>query len=126
MEKTSGMNLASDFSLMEVLERNLVFLILQILARNNLVILILVVQMSDVMVVVLELAREEQIAMHPLGNVLIIQERNKRLDILDDNFKGGMINFDFTSASNYVYNIGLLDVDYKDYKMTIRITYKMM
>ena len=62
--------------------------------------------------------------MHPLGNVLIIQERNKRLDILDDNFKGGMINFDFTSASNYVYNIGLLDVDYKDYKTTIRITYK--
>jgi hypothetical protein len=39
----------------------------------------------------------------------------------DDNFKGGTINFDFTSASNYVYNIGLLDVDYKT---TIRITYK--
>ena len=57
----------------------------------------------------------------PLGNVLIIQERNNRLDIPDDNYKGGMIKFDFTSASNYVYSIGLLDVDYKT---TIRITYK--
>jgi hypothetical protein len=52
----SGMNLASDFPLSGVLERNLTFLILRILARNNLVVL-----MSDVMAAVPESAREESL-----------------------------------------------------------------
>ncbi len=105
---------------------NLVFLTLLILVQHDLATLILVVRMSDVLVVVLELAREENLILlgancNPLGKVLIVQERNKRLDIPDDNFKGGMITFDFTSASNYVYSIGLLDVDFKT---MLRITYK--
>ena len=49
----------------------------------------------------------------PLGNVLIIQEVNDNMDIPDDNADGGTITFDFTGReAEYVYEIGLLDVDY--------------
>lgn len=58
---------------------------------------------------------------NPLGNVLIIQERNKPPDVPDDNVNGGMIKFDFTLRANYVYDIGLLDIDYKT---TIRVIYE--
>jgi len=47
----------------------------------------------------------------PLGNVLIIQEPG--VDVPDDNRKGGIINLDFPfKGGQYVYEIGLLDIDY--------------
>ena len=49
----------------------------------------------------------------PLGNVLIVQERNNRMDIPDDNRDGGAIVFDFDPPAKYVSKIGLLDVDYE-------------
>ena len=47
----------------------------------------------------------------PLGNVLIVQEPGE--DCPDDNGDGGLITLDFPAeGGNYVYEIGLLDVDY--------------
>jgi len=49
----------------------------------------------------------------PLGFALIVQEKNKRLDIPDDNEKGGVIIFEYTrSGGTYVKEIQLLDIDY--------------
>ena len=48
----------------------------------------------------------------PLGNVLIVQEKN--VDVPDDNKEGGILTIDFpTEGGQYVYNIGLLDIDYE-------------
>ena len=47
-----------------------------------------------------------------LGNVLIIQENNFDSSIPDDNVNGGIILFDFENVAEYVYDIGLLDVNY--------------
>jgi len=47
----------------------------------------------------------------PQGNALIIQEPNDRLDIPDDNVNGGEIAFWFEPKADYVYSIGILDVD---------------
>ena len=49
----------------------------------------------------------------PLGNVLIIQENNKKPEIPDDNVDGGMIRFIFTEPLEYVYEMGLIDIDYE-------------
>jgi hypothetical protein len=49
----------------------------------------------------------------PLGNALIVQEGNDDLDVPDDNEDGGMIVFDFKKMAEYVYEVGLLDVDDK-------------
>jgi hypothetical protein len=49
----------------------------------------------------------------PLGNALIVQEKNDDMSIPDDNVDGGMIMFDFDPKATYVKNIGLLDVDYE-------------
>jgi hypothetical protein len=49
----------------------------------------------------------------PLGNVLIIQESNGKIDIPDDNMNGGSIVFDFEPKAQFVSKIGLLDVDYE-------------
>jgi len=48
----------------------------------------------------------------PQGNVLIIQEKNANLAQPDDNVDGGVIVFDFETPV-YVYEIGLLDMDYE-------------
>lgn len=50
----------------------------------------------------------------PLGNVLIIQEQNDRLDIPDDNVDGGVITFHFEKPVR-VKKIGLLDIDYESF-----------
>lgn len=52
-----------------------------------------------------------------LGNVLIIQEPgNSDMSIPDDNVKGGAIKFDFAKTTKaFVFEIGLLDVDYECY-----------
>lgn len=49
----------------------------------------------------------------PLGNALIIQEKNDNLAIPDDNVHGGTIEFSFEPYAVFVSDIGLLDVDYK-------------
>lgn len=49
----------------------------------------------------------------PLGNLLIVQEPNKRPDIPDDNGDGGEIEFTFSPKAEYVNSIALLDVDYE-------------
>jgi hypothetical protein len=49
----------------------------------------------------------------PLGNALIVQEKNDDMSIPDDNVDGGMIMFDFDPKATYVKDIGLLDVDYE-------------
>ena len=56
-----------------------------------------------------------------LGNVLIIQEDNDDLSIPDDNVDGGKIIFNFSREGQTVYDIGLLDVDYKT---TLRVKYR--
>jgi len=58
---------------------------------------------------------------NPLGNALIIQERNQRPEIPDDNVNGGLIRFDFKTRAEYIFDIGLLDIDYK---MTIKVVFK--
>lgn len=46
-----------------------------------------------------------------LGNVLIVQE--KGVDVPDDNADGGILTLDFPCpGGQYVYEIGLLDIDY--------------
>jgi hypothetical protein len=46
-----------------------------------------------------------------LGNVLIVQE--KGVDVPDDNVDGGILTLDFPNpGGQYVYEIGLLDIDY--------------
>jgi hypothetical protein len=48
----------------------------------------------------------------PQGNALIIQEPGESCP--DDNGDGGIINFNFTATNGqYVYELGLLDVDYE-------------
>jgi hypothetical protein len=49
----------------------------------------------------------------PLGNVLIVQEKNRLMNIPDDNRDGGSIIFNFDPPAEYVSKIGLLDVDYE-------------
>ena len=47
----------------------------------------------------------------PLGNVVIIQEKD--VDVPDDNKNGGLLTLDFPiPGGQYVYEIGLLDIDY--------------
>ena len=47
----------------------------------------------------------------PLGNALVVQEPGE--DCPDDNVDGGIITLDFLAeGGNYVYEIGLLDIDY--------------
>jgi hypothetical protein len=46
----------------------------------------------------------------PQGNVLIVQEPGE--DCPDDNVRGGEIVFEFDEPVEYVYEIGLLDMDY--------------
>lgn len=47
----------------------------------------------------------------PLGNVLIVQEPG--VDVPDDNVDGGILTLDFPApGGQYVYEIGLLDIDY--------------
>jgi hypothetical protein len=47
----------------------------------------------------------------PLGNVLIIQEPG--VSVPDDNVDGGILTLDFPKpGGQYVYEIGLLDIDY--------------
>jgi hypothetical protein len=48
---------------------------------------------------------------NPLGNVLIIQNSDSSVTIPDDIVRGGTIFFDFKDEP-YVYEIGLLDMDY--------------
>jgi hypothetical protein len=47
----------------------------------------------------------------PQGNVLIIQDEDT--DQPDDNVDGGTITFDFAETVDFVYDIGLMDVDYE-------------
>ena len=54
----------------------------------------------------------------PLGNVLIIQENNKKPEIPDDNVDGGTITFTFMQTVEYVYAFGIIDVDYES-SMTV-------
>jgi len=50
----------------------------------------------------------------PLGNVLIIQEMNDTPYTSDDNVSDGIITLDFLEAGGqYVYEIGLLDIDFE-------------
>jgi hypothetical protein len=58
----------------------------------------------------------------PLGNALIVQEKNDAVSIPDDNVDGGMLVFDFNPKATYVKDIGLLDVDNKT---SIIITYML-
>jgi hypothetical protein len=54
---------------------------------------------------------------------MIVQETNEDMTIPDDNEDGGMIVFDFEKKdAEYVYNIGLLDVDYKT---SITVVYRL-
>ena len=55
-----------------------------------------------------------------LGNVLIIQEDDD-LSIPDDNADGGIISFQFSHEGQTVYDIGLLDVNYKT---KLRVKYR--
>ena len=48
-----------------------------------------------------------------MGNVLIIEEDNKHTLIPDDIGDGIIIMFDFEKVAEYMYEIGLLDMDYK-------------
>ena len=54
-----------------------------------------------------------------LGNVLIIQETRGDVSIPNDNRKGGKIKFEFTSPAQYVYEIGLLDMDRDGVTLTV-------
>ena len=47
-----------------------------------------------------------------LGNALIIQEDNAKPSVPDDNVDGGTITFEFITEAQFVYEIGLLDIDY--------------
>ena len=47
----------------------------------------------------------------PQGNVLIIQEADTEQP--DDNVDGGTITFEFVSTADTVYEIGLMDIDYR-------------
>lgn len=47
-----------------------------------------------------------------LGNALIIQEDNANPSVPDDNVDGGTITFEFITEAQFVYEIGLLDIDY--------------
>lgn len=50
----------------------------------------------------------------PLGYALIVQERNNRMEVPDDNARGGVIIFEFTkSGGTYVKEIKILDIDYR-------------
>ena len=49
----------------------------------------------------------------PLGNLLIIQEKNNKMNIPDDNVDGGEVVFDFTTTAEYVFKMGFLDLDYE-------------
>jgi hypothetical protein len=48
----------------------------------------------------------------PLGNALIIQEVNDNPNVPDDNVDGGKITLEFPDEAKYVYEMGLLDIDY--------------
>lgn len=54
-----------------------------------------------------------------LGNVLIIQERNKDPSMPDDQKDGGTITFNFTRTAQYVYAIGLMDIEGHDTFITV-------
>lgn len=56
----------------------------------------------------------------PQGLALIIQENNNRPDIPDDSVDGGKIKMEFSPAADYVYSIGLLDIDYDT---TLKVMY---
>jgi hypothetical protein len=58
----------------------------------------------------------------PQGNVLITQDDNDNPNIPDDNINGGTITFDFFEpGGRYVYEMGLLDIDYAT---TVKVIYK--
>jgi hypothetical protein len=58
----------------------------------------------------------------PQGNALIIQEDNAYPDIPNDNVNGGTITFDFFEpGGKYVYEMGLLDIDYAT---TVKVVYE--
>jgi hypothetical protein len=47
----------------------------------------------------------------PLGNVLIIQENNDDPSVPDDEQGGGTITMDFTTKVQYIYEIGIIDIE---------------
>lgn len=55
----------------------------------------------------------------PLGLVLIIQEDNDDPSIPDDQRGRGKITFDFKEPAEYLYEIGLLDIDKPDNTITV-------
>jgi hypothetical protein len=56
----------------------------------------------------------------PMGNVLIIQENNKDKSQPDDHASGdGVITFSFTSPVQFVYAIGLMDIEGNDTTITV-------
>jgi hypothetical protein len=58
----------------------------------------------------------------PQGNALIVQEDNANPNIPDDNVNGGTIAFDFFEpGGKYVYEMGLLDIDYAT---TVKVVYE--
>lgn len=57
------------------------------------------------------------------GNVLIIQESNKRF--ADDSVDGGYLNFEFSQGPVTLNHIGLMDIGDNDVKTTVRIEYKV-
>jgi hypothetical protein len=58
---------------------------------------------------------------NPSGNVLIVQE--KGVDVPDDNKDGRLLTIDFpTEGGQYVFNIGLLDIDYKTLLVVVHET----
>lgn len=46
------------------------------------------------------------------GLALIVQERNDLPLVPDDNVNGGEITFHFSPKADYVFSLGILDVDY--------------
>lgn len=59
----------------------------------------------------------------PLGNVLIIQEKNSDPSIPDDNVNGGMIIFDWEDTpAALVESVALLDIDYETKIIIIYMT----
>jgi hypothetical protein len=53
------------------------------------------------------------------GNVLIIQENNNNPNIPDDNEGGGTIAFNFSQSTQFVAEIGLMDIDKLNSKIII-------
>jgi hypothetical protein len=58
----------------------------------------------------------------PQGNALIVQEDNDNPNIPDDNVNGGTMTFNFFEpGGKYVYEMGLLDIDYAT---TVKVIYE--